>query len=379
MEFTPGYTPLDWEFAYWNDTVDRWYSEGLPLTRRPARLTHAQWVAAEGCPGPDVFFDRTYYDVDVHNHFGFDEGARVVGVSMAPVPAFSEERLEEDLETVTMRSGDGKTLKIRKDGRSMPAFLAYPVKTKNDFEEIKFRFNPDSEERFADEWPLLKKQYAGRTFPLQLGGGNFCGFFSILRELLGLEPVLYSFFDEPDWVRGMLAFFENFYIHLYEKVLSETEIDYVLFWEDMCFKNGPLISPDLFREFIQPCYRRIIDMLKGYGVKWFFVDTDGNPEALLPCFIECGINGMYPFEVQSCPDILSLGKKYPGFIIMGGIDKKALAAGPCAIDWELEKARLLVTRGGYIPYTDHAVPPDVSFEHYSYFRNELKKILRKES
>ena len=379
VSLEPGAGAPEWEFAYWNDTVDRWYGEGLPLTRRPSRLAHAQWVAAEACPGPDVFFDRAFSDIDVRTCFGFDEGARVVGVSMGPEPPFPEQRLDEDEETFTMRSGDGKVLRIRKDGRSMPAFLDYPVKNRDDWEQMKTRFDPGSPGRFADGWHGLRSEYAARSFPLQMGGGNFCGFFSILREMLGLERVLYSFYDEPDWMREMLGFFEGFYCSLYEEVLADTDVDYVLFWEDMCFRNGPLVSPRIFRELISPCYRRTIDMLRARGVTHFFVDTDGNPEALLPAFIEAGVNGMYPFEVQSCPDLVDLARAYPGFVFMGGIDKKALAAGPAAIDRELQKARCLLERGGYIPYTDHAVPPDVPFGHFTYYRKGLKKLLGNEA
>lgn len=375
LQFNAAVPPLQWEFAYWYDTIQRWYGEGLPKKDPPEELPHLQWVAAEGCPGPDIFFERKYTDRDVKNFFHFDEGLRSVGVDLTPKPAFEEKIIQEDEETLTFLNGEGKTLKVRKDGTSMPAFLEYPVKSKSDFEEMKERFNPDSPERFPREWPELVKEYASRNFPLQLGGGNFCGFFSIIREMMGLEDAIFAFYDDPEFVRSMLLFFTDYYINLYERVLADTDVDYILFWEDMCYKNGPLIGPDLFREFIQPCYKRAIDLFRERGVKHFWVDTDGNPEMLLPLFIDAGITGMYPFEVQSGIDIRQVRKDFPDFIIAGGIDKKALAAGKDAIDNELDKVEEMISKGGYIPYTDHAVPPDVSFENYTYFRKGMQKIM----
>jgi len=61
---------------------------------------------------------------------------------------------------------------------------------------------------------------------------------------------------------------------------------------------------------------------------------------------------------------------------MGGIDKKALAKDKGAISEELKKVERMVRKGGYVPYTDHMVPPDVSFSNYKFFRLELKKILK---
>ena len=42
---------------------------------------------------------------------------------------------------------------------------------------------------------------------------------------------------------------------------------------------------------------------------------------------------------------------------------------------ELAKAARLIARGGYIPYVDHAVPPGVSWENFTYYRERLNEII----
>ena len=74
-----------------------------------------------------------------------------------------------------------------------------------------------------------------------------------------------------------------------------------------------------------PYYRRIINFLKNKGLKHFIVDTDGNVSELIPLFIEAGMTGMYPFEVQAGNDILNIRKDYPKLQIFGGINKNELA------------------------------------------------------
>lgn len=49
-----------------------------------------------------------------------------------------------------------------------------------------------------------------------------------------------------------------------EKVLKEVKIDYSDWWEDMCFRGGPLISPKLFEKLMVPRYKRITDLLAKY-------------------------------------------------------------------------------------------------------------------
>ena len=354
-----------WEFAYWYDTLTRWYKEGLHEENPIPRMEN-QFVPAESMCGVVP---------DLKKLFSFDEGVSTVAVKTTPEPEFEKEILFEDDEFIEYTDETGKRVKDRKDGLSMPAFLDYPVKSANDFDEYSKRFYPSTAERYHPEWDRLIKSWKNRTNPLQLGGGNFCGFFSILRDLMGLEAALFLFYDDPEFAHRILSFFTDFYINIYKNTLAQTDVDYVLIWEDICYKNGPLISPACFEEFISPCYIRLIDALRSLGVKNFFVDTDGNCESLIPIFMKTGVNGFYPFEVQARMNIEHIREKYPDLIIMGGIDKKALANGKTAIDRELEKVRRMLPKGGYIPYTDHAVPPDVSFDNYSYYCRGLKDII----
>jgi uroporphyrinogen decarboxylase len=59
--------------------------------------------------------------------------------------------------------------------------------------------------------------------------------------------------------------------------------------------------------------------------------------------------------------------------LLGGIDKRAMIAGPDAIDTELARVVPLLKEGGYIPWCDHHVPPDVSLENYLYYVKRMKE------
>ena len=56
-----------------------------------------------------------------------------------------------------------------------------------------------------------------------------------------------------------------------------------------------------------------------------------------------------------------------------GVDKRAMAAGPEAIDAELVRLTPLLKEGGFIPWCDHFVPPDVSLSDYQYYVRRMKE------
>ncbi|HUU43584.1 MAG TPA: uroporphyrinogen decarboxylase family protein, partial [Planctomycetota bacterium] len=147
------------------------------------------------------------------------------------------------------------------------------------------------------------------------------------------------------------------------------------FFEDCAGKNGPLFSPDLFRRFFLKPYRCITDRMRGAGIRSFWVDCDGNPELLIPLWMEAGINCLWPLEQASGMDPVRLRRSFgTDLVLAGGIDKREIARGPQAIEKELyAKIPPLVEQGGYIPHIDHTVPPDVSYEDFMcYLELKLK-------
>ena len=48
--------------------------------------------------------------------------------------------------------------------------------------------------------------------------------------------------------------------------------------------------------------------------------------------------------------------------------------GPFEIDAEIARIVPLLKEGGYIPWCDHHVPPDVPLEHYLYYVERMKEM-----
>jgi len=102
------------------------------------------------------------------------------------------------------------------------------------------------------------------------------------------------------------------------------------------------------------------------------VDTDGKPDDIVPPMMECGVNYLFPVEVAAGCDVNGYRRRWPDLALMGGIDKRALAIGPEAIDAELDRVWPAVRTGMYIPDLDHLVPDDVSWTNYVYYCEQLR-------
>ncbi|MBM4431929.1 MAG: hypothetical protein FJ026_16510 [Chloroflexi bacterium] len=263
------------------------------------------------------------------------------------------------------------TKRVLKDTVSMPAYLSFPVSGQRDFDQIRERFDPYSDERYPADWDAFLSAYRNRDFPIGL---SFLGFFAWPRMLMGFGRMLLAFYDQPELLQQMIDFWCNFVITLCERALEELDVDFVMMGEDMAYNHGPFMSPAHFRRFMLPGYRRLTKFIQDHGVDLIVVDSDGNVNALLPVLIEAGVAGIWPLEAQSGMDPVALRREYgQALVLWGGIDKRALAHGPRAIEAEVrQKVLPLVGTGGYIPSVDHFVPSDVPWDHYRLYLDLLR-------
>jgi uroporphyrinogen decarboxylase len=163
-----------------------------------------------------------------------------------------------------------------------------------------------------------------------------------------------------------------------DRLPADIQIDYVKWWEDMASKNGPFVSPKQFREFLQPCYTRVMGAVKKRGCVIAHVDCDGNPHDLVPCWLEEGVNVMFPLEVSAGVDPYAWRKEFGKDCRMrGAVAKRPLVIGGKAIDQEMERLKPLLEDGGFIPHLDHLCPPDISFDNYRYYLDAKRKLIGK--
>ena len=345
---TMRYQPVDrvpyWEFGAWPETRERWQREGYDPEN------------------PRFVTDR-----------------KITKNWFLPHPPFEHEVVEEDDNTVLYVNHEGILMRERKDNpySSMPQFVRFPVETREDFRKFwQERMQPDLSARIGPDWKEQLGDLRDRDYLLVVFPDRWGGFFGPLRNLVGVERLCMMFYDAPAFVGEMMDADADFLIQMMDQILEYTDVDVFGFWEDMAYKTGPLISPHLVRKYMLPRYRRVVDFVMSRGVEFICLDSDGDCSSLIPMWLEAGINILYPFEVQCGMDVVKTRREYGRDLRMWyGVDKRALAKGPRAISAELARVAPVVEDGGYVPGTDHSIPPDVSYANYRHYMKAMRNML----
>lgn len=271
----------------------------------------------------------------------------------------------------TWRDGTRKIVLPESDFHTQS--IAWPVKTLDDWERLKAdHLDSRDPERYPAEWETLAHAYAARDYPLALYHGGVYGF---ARNVMGDENLALAFYDDPELVHSIMDDYTDFTLRTWQRAVENVQFDLVEFWEDMASKNGALISPTTFREFMAPNYRKVAAFAREQGIPILLADSDGFIEELSGLMMEAGVNALYPFEVGAGNDVTGTLDRYPGLAALGGLEKDVMAQGKAAIDAEMEKARRLIAHGRCIPGPDHFALSNVTFAHYRYFMESLREVV----
>lgn len=350
---TMHYLPRDrapiMDFGFWKETLVLWQEQGYPPNANP------------------------------DDYFGMDQQWISVGVRVDLWPPFEEKVLEDQGETEIFRQNDGVVVQRRKFMATIPHEIDHLLKDRASWNEhYKPKLNPEDPARLPPpaEWKKKVAQWTDpkRDYPLFLGVGSLYGKIRNWAGMVGISEILY---DDRKLFEEMVETQANVILAVTEKVLQAgVRPEAANFWEDMCYNAGPLLSPKHFKEMLVPQYKRITSLLNKYGVDIVFLDSDGDISKLAGMWLEAGVNTMFPIEVGTWKaDPLKYRKQYgKAMRIMGGFDKTILAKSQDEIKREIHRLAPMVEEGGFIPFCDHRVPPDVPLKNYIFYLDEVKRV-----
>ena len=334
------------EFGYWNENFSEW----------------------------SIFRENDVKNnAEADKFFNFDRIEYIVGnTSMSPL--FKEEVISIKNGIKTIINRHGLIAEIPEDGHdTIPHYLKSSIVTPDDWKRCKEeRFRRGGSEREVDIEKLKQEHPESRVYPLGIDCGSMIGG---IRDMLTFEGLAYALYDYPEMVEDMVETCCLLVEDLLDKILPHFQFDYASGWEDICFKNGPIVPVPFFGDVIVPRYKRINKKLKAHGIDLWYIDCDGDVRPILDHFLDGGVNCLFPFEVMGCTHPGILLDKYPGQLrIMGGFDKIQLGGGREAIKKYMESLLPYVERGGYIPFCDHRCPPNVPEQDYLYYL-DLKRSM----
>ena len=358
------YKPVDRmpavHFGYWRELLIEWAEQGKI----------SMDLAMANGDGNDA-------DRELDQIIGWDfNWYRCRSAKRGLMPNFGHKVLETLPDgTQRVQSSSGIIERIKPGANSIPSEDDYLLKDREAFETLylpKMQFSPD---RIDLEFWKSFNDTRPQDVPVGLHLGSVLGEIRNMTSVVGMSYLLYDE-DEDLFAEIVDAYAEMQYQCAKAVLETGARFDFAHYWEDICFKNGPLIAPSMFDDLCAKHYKKRNDLCHEYGIDIISLDCDGVTEALLPTWFNNGVNTMFPIEVGVWGDQFEPARKKfgNGMLGVGGMDKVAFRKDKAAVDAEVERMTRLASLGGFIPCPDHRLMPGSKFELVQYYAEEIKKI-----
>jgi len=181
------------------------------------------------------------------------------------------------------------------------------------------RYNPPSTyaERFFDPQAVggFRKQYPDHC----LFFGTHIGPFMNSYMAMGLDRFCLRIASDAPFIHALMEARTAWCLAVFERAV-ELGAEVIVMGDDSAHNNGPMISPKMWRDFVLPYHRRIVESLP-VPVIWH---SDGDITRLLPMAVEAGFAGIHGLEPWS----MSLGVVKAEFgerlVLLGNADVRIL-------------------------------------------------------
>jgi hypothetical protein len=240
--------------------------------------------------------------------------------------------------------------------------LTFRIENKRDFARIRLVGIEQLEAQFA-----RLDQYVGALAGTKVGlfvlmGSFFCNAYT---SLFGFENFMYTLADDRDLVEEVLELEANYQVALARR-LAEYPLTFFYVGDDLAFKSGTIIHPDLLREMWVPRMKRVFAPALAKKIPILF-HSDGNIEALIPDLLAMGISALNPIEPYGM-DIREIKRKYGrNLTLVGNLDVGgALSNG--TPDQVRAEARQLIADvgrdGGFVLASCHSITANVKPDNF---------------
>ncbi|MCS7224058.1 MAG: hypothetical protein NZ959_05820 [Armatimonadetes bacterium] len=228
---------------------------------------------------------------------------------------------------------------------------------------------------------LVPKIAASQDLSVPAGVWVSRGFFLTLgvEDWTTLCQVLFAVYDQPRQVQKVIEKAVNLVLYQLDRLPTDVVVDFAVISEPIASFHQPVLSPVLYRRFCGEPYRLLVDRLKARGVALVLVETYGYVEPLIPIWLEMGIGGLWCHHANAAGmDYRILRKKYGReLVLFGGIDARCLLKGRIDMEQAVRRALSLIESGGYLPFLDDKVRPNIPFDAYRHYRATLDEMVRR--
>ena len=193
--------------------------------------------------------------------------------------------------------------------------------------------------------------------------GMWSSFFHEVADFLGMENYFMKMYEAPEIVEALTERVVDFYVESNEKFFSGLgdRADIMFFGNDFGTQLDLFISPENFRRFVLPSFKRLIAVGKQYNKK-IMLHSCGSICKIIPDLIDAGVDLLHPIQAQANGmSAKELAQYKNDLIFVGGIDAQTFFVNstPQQIADEVERVRDILGPGIIISPSHEEILPNV--------------------
>jgi uroporphyrinogen-III decarboxylase len=190
-------------------------------------------------------------------------------------------------------------------------------------------------------------------------GGDWSPFWHDAIDLLGMETLYLKMYDEPELVDALLTHIVDYYTEVSRRIFEEASdvIDVFFIGNDFGSQRGPLLSEAMFRRFLLPHLKRLVELGHAFNLK-VLLHCCGAFAELIPALIEIGLDGLHALQPCSASmDPRRLKTEFGDRILLnGGLDSHhvLIKGTPELVRHKTrDLLEILMPGGGYVAGASH--------------------------
>ncbi|NLG23940.1 MAG: hypothetical protein GX558_01185 [Clostridiales bacterium] len=202
---------------------------------------------------------------------------------------------------------------------------------------------------------------------MAVAGGTWSCFFHNVADFFGMENYFVKMYTDPAVVDAVTEHVVDFYLAANERVYKRMakKLDAFFLGNDFGTQLDLLISPEGFRRFVLPSFRKLIDQAKQYGLP-VILHSCGAIDKAIPDLIDAGIDALHPLQALARGmDAENLRKYKNDILFVGGVDTQQLLVhgSPDDVKAEVRRIRKLLGAGWVASPSHEALLPNVRPEN----------------
>lgn len=204
--------------------------------------------------------------------------------------------------------------------------------------------------------------------------GTYVTAVSALIDLFGWELLLDGLAEDSEQMGKVLERYSQ-WIQKYYDAFADSDAPVIMIHDDIVWTSGPFVSPEWYRKYVFPCYKRYLDPLKQAGKKVLFT-SDGTYNVFIDDIAECGFDG---FVMEPTTDMEYIAQKYGRtHSFIGNADTRILLSGTKeAIENEVKRCMDIGKKcPGFIMAVGNHIPANTPVENALWY-NECFERMRK--